>query len=251
MLIENLFKDTPAHLFQLKERDMGSYQLIAPLFHDDGDMMAIYIEDIDDKRVKICDRGMSLMRLSYTFDLDTDKKRRILDDMILSKGAQNDSGNIVMIAEKERVYPAIMSFSNLVSKIGSMDMLSREIVTELFYENLNDAMTEVMLDIPYEPNYVVPSSPDYIIDFAFMNSKGKPIYLFGIKDTNKAQQTTITCLQLAKRQVQFKSIVVFNDLDGLSKFARYNILNTVGKAFSDMEGFLEGGKEYIIGEMAS
>lgn len=250
MLLENIFENTPANLFRLEDRTNGSYQLVAPIFHDDGDMMTIFLEEDEDDNIRICDHGMSLMRLSYTFDVDTDRKRKILSDIILGKNAENQDGNLCLRVPRNNIYSGIMNYSNLVSRVCNLDILTRETVADLFYENLNLAIDDMFSQLNYKRNYKVPTHEDFQIDYAFLSEK-KPIYLFGVKDTNKAQQTTITCLQLAKYRVPFKSIVVFENIDMLTKFARNNILNTVGKVFSDIEGFKEGGTEYIESELAA
>ncbi len=250
MLMESLFENTPANLFKLVEQSRGTYQLIAPIFHDDGDMMTIFLEQSEENHVRICDHGMSLMRLSYTFDLDTDNKRKILNDIVTAKDAENLGGNICMTVPRERIYPAIMSYSHLISRVCNLDILSRETVADLFYDNLNAAVDEILPSFSYKKNYRIPDYKDFQIDYAFLNGK-KPLFMFGVKDTNKAQQTTITCLQLAKYNVPFKSVVVFENIDELTKFSRNNILNTVGKVFSDINGFRNSGLPYFESELSA
>ena len=63
----------------LYERRAGKFQLIAPICHEDGDMIDIYLQDSPrgDGYVRICDFGMTLMRLSYALDLNTPTRERI------------------------------------------------------------------------------------------------------------------------------------------------------------------------------
>ena len=116
MDINNLLQNTPGTLFRAEEQNNGIYQLIAPLFHEDGDMMSIYIEESNDGNIKIFDNGMSLMRLSYTFDIDTDNKAKILNDIILAKNAENYEGNICLTVSPEQIYTGIMTYSQLVNQ---------------------------------------------------------------------------------------------------------------------------------------
>jgi hypothetical protein len=48
-----------------------------PFYHEDGDMIDLFIQPLEDGRFRICDFGMTLMRLSYTYELDTPAKERI------------------------------------------------------------------------------------------------------------------------------------------------------------------------------
>ncbi|MCX5873213.1 MAG: DUF1828 domain-containing protein, partial [Deltaproteobacteria bacterium] len=67
-----------------RERRPGIIQLIAPLYHEDGDMVDIFLETIngDQEKIRVCDHGMTLMRLSYNFDLDTPNKERIFQRIL-------------------------------------------------------------------------------------------------------------------------------------------------------------------------
>ncbi|HDP98599.1 MAG TPA: DUF1828 domain-containing protein, partial [bacterium] len=46
------------------------WQLFLPFYHEDGDMIEIYVQK-ENNRWKICDHAMAVMRLSYVYDIDT------------------------------------------------------------------------------------------------------------------------------------------------------------------------------------
>lgn len=52
--------------FDVYERRPGNYQLIIPICHEDGDMVDVYLQDSPKGTdyARICDFGMTLMRLS-------------------------------------------------------------------------------------------------------------------------------------------------------------------------------------------
>ena len=62
-----------------RERRPGIVQVLAPLFHEDGDMVDIFLDETADgsNKVRICDHGLTLMRLSYSYDLDTNSASSI------------------------------------------------------------------------------------------------------------------------------------------------------------------------------
>ena len=80
----DLLREQFNHHVAFRERRPGVLQLLAPLYHEDGDMMEIYLEPRNggEERVRICDHGMTLMRLSYSFDLDTPNKERIFQKIL-------------------------------------------------------------------------------------------------------------------------------------------------------------------------
>lgn len=254
MELANIFDNTPAQHFELREKRTGVYQVIAPLFHEDGDMMSIYLSEAEDGKIKISDAGMSLMRLSYTFDIDTDNKRKILEKTLSVRGAENDDGDIFITTTPDRIYPAIMEYSQLINNVCNLDILSRENISSLFYENLRKTINELSLpkNFRLQEDTYMPGYKDLKIDYIFQVANMPPLCLFGIKDTNKAQQVTICCLQMMNNGIRFKSSAVFENMDSsVTKFARNSLVNAVGKVFSDIDGFKENGERFIINELTA
>ena len=252
MTINELLKNTPADTFRTVEKRPGIQQLIAPLFYEDGDMMSIYLDQPENGLVRICDHGMSLMRLSYLFDIETDNKRKILDAFISRHGASIDEGNIQLVVSEENLFTGIMNFSQLVGEITNMDVLSREMIKSMFLENLKEKMDRIAFDrdIKYIPDYVPESCPGVCVDYAFLgNNVARPIFLYGIKTTEKAQQATIDCLRLQLDHVPHKSVSVFENIDAISKRSRDSLINACGKIFSDFASFDIHGADYIEYEL--
>ena len=75
------------------------------------------------------------------------------------------------------------------------------------------------------------------------------IYLFGVKGTDKAQQTAINCLNMTIEKIPHKSIAVFENLDDVTVFARNSLINICGKVFSDLDAFKKIGPEFIAQEL--
>ena len=84
--ITALLNNTASLVYDVYERRPGKYQLIVPILHEDGDMLDIYLQDspLSDDYVRVCDYGLTLMRLSYTFDLTTDSQQRIFDSILVN-----------------------------------------------------------------------------------------------------------------------------------------------------------------------
>lgn len=64
--VTRALQNTPASAFELYERRTGVFQLILPVYHEDGDMVEIFIVQSPrgGEYVRLCDFGMALMRLS-------------------------------------------------------------------------------------------------------------------------------------------------------------------------------------------
>jgi hypothetical protein len=157
------------------------------------------------------------MHLSYTYDIDTPNKERILDNIITESGLQRDDGNIFIDVAPDMLYPYIFQFAQAVGKVSSMQYFKREVIRSLFYEQLAEFI-EVNLT-HYQPNakvYPIPTRDDLEVDYSF-NFAQKPIYLFGIRDEAKARIATISCLEFQKSNIPFRSMAVHEDMEALPK----------------------------------
>ena len=74
--VSSLLNGISARGYDSYERRPGIYQLIVPILHEDGDMVDIYLQDSPrgPGDVRICDFELTLMRLSYTHDINTDAR---------------------------------------------------------------------------------------------------------------------------------------------------------------------------------
>jgi hypothetical protein len=109
-------------------RDKGNniYQLIAPFYHEDGDMYDIFLDiNGEGSLIKVCDHGLTLMRLSYTYELDTPKKEEIFFQILRDNNIENDNGNLFIEAAGENLYTAVLRFTQVISKITNMQLLKQ------------------------------------------------------------------------------------------------------------------------------
>ena len=117
-----------------RERRPGVLQVVAPLFHEDGDMVDIFLDEPHNGsgKFRVGDHGMTLMRLTYSFDLDTENKQRIFNRILAENRVQKDNGRLYVGAEAERLYPAILHFAQAIAKVSSMQYFKREVIQSLF-----------------------------------------------------------------------------------------------------------------------
>jgi len=235
--------------FKLRVKRPGVYQIIAPFFHEDGDMVNMFIEETETGQLRITDHGLSLMRLSYLFDLDTETKIKTLNNMVTARGADLNDGSIDLLTSPEMVVPCILSYAQLVSEVSSMEMLSRALISNLFYDQLKEALDSMSRLSQYVENYSPRGFPDVVADYAYLPKEKRPVLLFGVKDTNKAQQAALSCYELKLGHFQHKSIAVFEDFDIVAKNARNHLMNAAGKLYSNLSSFREDGEDYIRSEL--
>ncbi len=246
-LMERLGKD-----IQLREKRPGVLQLLAPLFHEDGDMLDIFLDTSPDPKqpIRISDHGMTLMRLSYSFELDTPNKERIFQRILAENGVSENGGVLYIDTFPAGLPSRLACFAQTVAKISSMQLYKRETIESLFMEILDEFVTSRLQ--AYHPRAsMLPMSErsDLEVDYAFY-LKPRPIYLFGVRDNTKARLAAIACLEFMRAKVPFKSIIVHEDLDNLSKKDRMRITSAADKQFPTIDEFRNNGEEYFEREAA-
>lgn len=249
----DLLKKQLNNRIDFREKRPGIFQLIAPFYYEDGDMLDIFIQESpeDPGKIRICDYGMSLMHLSYTYDIDTPNKERIFQKIITENNLIEENGNIYVDVHPELLYSAVLQFSQTIAKISSMSHFKRDVVRSLFYEMLEDFITSTFAQYNPVKNFLpLPQRDDLEVDFALTKVR-KPIYLFGVKDAYKARLVTICCLEFQKAKLPFKSIVIHEEFDNLPKKDRTRLTSAADKQFVDLEDFRKNGEQYLIREIAS
>ncbi len=232
----------------LREKRPGIMKLIAPLFHEDGDMVDIFLEGLDGDMVRISDHGLSLMRLSYSYDIDTQNKERIFRQILSESRVSEERGNLYIDVKCENLYPAVLHFGQVVAKICSMSLYRRETIANLFYEMIDEFVsTKLQQYKPMQTYLPIPERDELEVDYAFTHEH-MPVYLFGAKgsDTAKIRLVAIACLEFQKKGLKFRSAVIHQNFDDLSKKDRKIITSAVDKQFVSLEDFQEYGEDTIL-----
>lgn len=227
---------------ELEQIESGVYRLYAPFFHEDGDMYSIYLEVVGDQ-VIIRDYGNAIMRVGYTFDVNTETRQNILNRIVTSNMAEMDDGEILLRSNVAGAPEAVMRFAQVVSKVSSIDMLSREVARSMFYDALRDFIVGGLSRFNAQPKVCPTSDPDLTVDYV-INGR-VPLFLFGVKDDSKASRVMISCLDFQKRGLPFSSIVVHEDFESLSKFNRRQITNISDKQFTTFDDFKTEGEAFL------
>jgi hypothetical protein len=240
----------------LKEKRPNVQQIFAPLYHEDGDMMDIYIDvpkDADlpkDKAVRLSDHGMTLMRLSYTFEIDTPNKEKIFERILAENGVSEDNGEIFFNTTAESLYPALMQFSQAIGKICNMRLFRRETLASLFEEMLSEFIQEKLQRYhPTQNVCPIPERDDLEVDWQF-KPNGIPLFLFGVKDNARARLATISCLEFQRNHLHFRSLVVHEDFEHLAKKDQTRLTSASDKQFVSLDDFKQNAEQYFEREAA-
>ncbi len=229
----------------IKEKRPGVYQLLLPIYHEDGDMVDLFIKQKDEQTYSLCDYGLTLQRLSYTYDIDTENKESILQRILAENSLSEVEGNICLDTKPETIYTDIMHITQAYAKIGSMRYFKREVIENLFYEMLDEFIIKELQEFkPQKKVLPIPNRDDLEADYSF-SPNGHPIYLFGVKDVAKARLATISCLEYRMQKLNFRGWVVNEDFERLPKKDRSRLTNTIDKQFTSFDEFKVNAIEFL------
>jgi hypothetical protein len=229
----------------VKQKRPNIYQLFLPIYHEDGDMVDLFITPKGKNRYELCDFGMTLQRLAYSYDIDTENKVSILQKIITENSLIENEGNICLETTPETIYTDIMHITQTFAKIGSMQYFKREVIESLFMELLDDFIFDELKEFKPKKNVVpIPKHDEYEVDYSF-SPNGHPVYLFAVKDAAKAKLATISCQAFQLAKIPFRSIVVNDDFDKLNKKDRTRITNACDKQFTSLDEFRQSAKDYL------
>jgi len=254
MQIQDILKAEFNHHVTFRERRPGVLQVIAPLYHEDGDMVDLFLDSprSPGAPIRITDHGMTLMRLSYSYEIDTPTKRKILDRILSENGVSESQGRLFLETTPERIYPALLQFAQTVAKVSNMQVFKREIVQNLFYEALNDFVASSLTSYRPQANFQpLPERDDLDVDWRFPLAT-RDIYLYGVRDGAKARLVGLTCLEFQKANVPFRSVLIHEDFENeMSKKDQRRITNIADKQFATLPDFLVEAERYFAREAAT
>ena len=246
-LVRKLLKDIPAEGFDIQQRGTGDYQLIVPILHEDNDMVDIFLGDSPkgEGYVRICDFGLTLMRLSYTFDINTRTREDIFRSILINNRVENQDGNLYFDTPVDRLYESILRFAGCVQKVCNMRYWSREAVRSAFYDDLKDYVATDLLQFNPTPNRSpLMDYPIISVDWSIVYNR-RNLYLYGVRGNDKAKSVAICLLEFKRAQLPFISLVVHDDMGELGRREQAYLTRNADKQYPDLDAFRGDGIEDI------
>ena len=232
--------------FDVYERRPGDYQLIVPILHEDGDMVDVYLLDspLGEGHVRVTDFGLTLMRLSYTFDVNTAARQRIFDSIVINSGVSENGGALHLDAPIDRLYEGVLQFAGCVQKVCNMRYWSRETVRSAFYDDLAGHVTEALGEFsPVRDRFPIDGYP-ISVDWR-LACNDRPFYLFGVLGNDKAKNVAIALLEFQKADLPFTSLVVHEDMEELGRRERLYLTKNADAQYPVLADFVERGAQDI------
>ena len=237
--IRALLKDIPAAGFDVYERDNGDYQLVVPIRHEDNDMVDVYLDysPCGDAYIRICDYGLTLMRLSYTFDIGSQARQDIFESILINNRVRNDAGNLYLDVPICELYQRILQFTGCIQKVCNMRYWGREAARSSFYSDLKNYVTTDLTQFSPEANLAPLSDyPVISVDWS-LTYNSRNLYFYGVGGDDKAKTVAIYLLEFKKAQLPFISFVVHEDMEELGRREKAYLTRNADKQYPDLDSF--------------
>lgn len=229
----------------VKKKRPDIYQIMLPIYHEDGDMVDLFIHVIGDNNFILSDFGLTLQRLAYSYDIDTPNKEMILQKIILENGLAEEEGKIFLPTNLENLYFDILHITQTYAKIGSMRYFKRGVIENLFFEILDDFIfTELKEFHPQKNVLPIPHREDLEADYSFQPN-GKPVYLFGVKDVSKARLATLNYQAYLLENIKYHGWVVTENFEALPRKDKLRLTNICDKQFTSLDEFKVNAKSFL------
>jgi domain of unknown function DUF1828 len=243
--LQMLLKDSFHKDFSLEKRRNDIFQLFVPIYHEDGDMMDIFIRQSDDGSLVVCDYGATLMRLSYTCEINTPHREKLLMQIITENGAQFDNGNIFIKSSPKLLFANIMQLSQVLTKVSGMKYISSKNSASHFDEDMEKFMFKKLNNFSPQKNFCpLENHPVYVVDYCINTVRGS-FFLFMIRGNERALSAALSVLIFQKYNLPFTSIGVHDDYTKLSQINQKKVMNVMDKQFYDSSSFMENVPDYL------
>lgn len=223
-------------------RDSVGLRLSLPLSDADGDAVTVWIaQTVGGWTLRDC--GTTLMRLSYDLDVDlleTGNRAKVLERILSEHQVTLQDGELVCHVEERALGAALLRFGQASLRICDIKLWSQARVASTFYDDLQANLLSIVGPNRLAVDYAVPNIPDsenYLVDFA-VTGGARPLYIFGVPNSDKAKLANIVLLHLQQANHQFDSLVVPSDFESISKpdFRRLmNVANDVVDSSSSVD----------------
>ena len=224
----------------MSERSDGELMLRTHFTFPDGDGYPFHLAEAPAGGLRLSDLGHTLMHISYEHDIDTfltGTRRMLLERIVGESGILYDEGVFSVETSAELLPEAIFGFGQALTRIYDLTLLSRTNVGSTFYDDLADYLTSVIDEAKLERDYLpaVPNAEAYPVDYRIEGSSDVPLFLYGVPNRDKARLTTIMLAYLHRQQLDFESIIVFENQAEIPRVDLARLSDVGGEMISSLE----------------
>lgn len=230
------------------ERPDGELMLRTHFTFPDGDGFPLHLAEASGGGLRLSDHGHTLMHISYEHDIDTflsGTRGMLLERIVGENSLQHHDGVFSVETSTERLPEAIFSFGQALTRIYDLTLLSRSNVGSTFYDDLADYVTSFVAEESLERDFLpeVPNAEAYPVDYRIEGKNGIPLFLYGVPNRDKARLTTIMLAHFHRHDLDFESIIVFENQAEIPRSDLARLTDVGGDMISSLESATDLGRK--------
>ena len=219
------------------QQGIDRYAIHTPFTFGDGDSFVSILKKEGGVWV-LTDEGHTFMHMSYeNVDFLAGTRGRVLDEALHQHGLDNASGELRMrIPRADQIGHAVFSFVHAMSKVSNVTQFTKEMVRSTFMDDFRDFLETLAPNGPLVFNWNDPvKDPDalYPVDCR-INTPRQPWHVFGVANSDKCKNVTITCLKIESIDPAARSIAIFENQAEVNSRAVAQMTDVVFKQFSSL-----------------
>lgn len=238
--LQTLLSESLSEDIRVEQRPDGALMLRTHFEFPDGDRFPIYLSALPTDRLRLSDRGHTLMHISYEHDIDsfTEGTRGMLLERIMDEsGLQWDGGALCFDVTPDRLAEAVFRFGQALTRVHDLTFLSRPHVGSTFYDDLycllTDAITGDKIQCDYLPD--VPNAETYPVDYRLESKSNASLFVYGVHNRDKALLTTIMLSHFIRSNLEFESLLVFKNQKEIPRKDLARLSDVGGDTISSLE----------------
>jgi hypothetical protein len=206
----------------------------------DGDSYPFHLSEAPAGGLRLSDYGHTLMHISYEHDIDsflTGTRGALLERIVSEGSLVHENGAFYADTSADRLPETIFGFGQALTRIYDLTFMSRSNVGSTFYDDLADSLMSLVdnskIERDYQPN--VPNAEAYPVDYRIDGKSGVPLFVYGVPNRDKARLTTIMLGYFHRNQVEFESVIVFEDQTQIPRVDLARLSDVGGEMISSLE----------------
>lgn len=218
--------------FDLRERLPGLYQVFAPFYHTDGDMIDLFLK-VQDDQVRIMDMGVTLMHLSYDLDISSESRQKQFRHILEQLRLEEEQGNLYVDVPLSRLYPYLMHMYGAMVRISAMDMLKTERIRSHFMDDVRSFLLENLGDLNPQANayFSEDEKKEYPIDLLIRPDGKRPICIFPVSNDSQAKSAVIVLQHFADTVAPW-GLAIYENMKAIGSKENVWLTNAADKQYA-------------------
>jgi hypothetical protein len=232
------------------EKRPGVLQVVAPFYHDDGDMQEVFVfpGELSNTWV-LSDSGMTLLRLSYTFDSLSEGREALVRKIASENGLLLIEGALRVVSTRETLFFDFMALERAITQIMAIKFQKNRRTASAFYDEVRSELADALA--PWKPQFdyqPLPGRDDLVIDIQI--AARRPIFICSAREDQRYLRAGLTCSQLVQHGLSFRSLILVEDEKAITMANWRTVTNIVDKQYIGKDEILREVPAFVKREVA-